>query len=132
MPQHAGTAIPELHQRGEGFGAAGEVGDVALVQLAVEADADQAAVLPPDHRRPAERSAIQGHRRPRRQLHQAIQLRPAGGEVEDLHRMALAAGLEERRQGHRNPRMSAAVGIRIRVLRGRNGGWHHVSLMAVA
>ena len=78
-------------------------------------------------RRPNGRSyRTQCHRRPGDKACRAIQLRTAGGQVEEKDSVTLSVGLKERRQGHRDPRIDAAVGMRITVVSGRNGACHHI------
>lgn len=116
--------IPRLSPRLKGLRAAGQVGNVPRIKLAVEAKTEDLAGLPADHRPPGQRSAVQRHRRSARKAYGAIQLGAAGREVEDLDRMPLAPGLEERRQRHRDAWVRAAVRKSGVVFAGGNGACH--------
>lgn len=105
---------------------------LASVQLAVEGKADEPDAMPLHDRRTAKRTAVQDRGAPNRKIDRAIELRAAGGQVDDLDGMALTMRLQERRQGDRDARMDAAVRIGIAVLKGLNGAWHHFLLAAAA
>ena len=121
------TLFPRLHQGLEGRRTIGQGGNLPDIQLAVEAKANEPVILPSDHRRTTERSAVQDHGRSGRKTNRAIELRTTGGQIDDLDGMALSVRLEEGRQGHRNPRIDVAVRIGITILRGWNravpSGW---------
>src|SRR4051794_6014105 len=107
-----------LPPRRDGFRAGDQRRDFPRLQLAVEAQAQHAGVLPSNDRPAAERSAIQHHARSGCQACRAIELRTAGGEVENADEMPLAIGLKERRQRYLDPRIGPAV----RIGRGVFGG----------
>lgn len=122
--------FPLLAPSREGFRAFRQSGHVARVQLAVEANAQNPGAFPPDHRRPAERAAVQDHRRPGGQANRAIQLRTAGGQVKNLDSISLSFGLKERRQRDLDPRIDATVRERTIVRWGWNGACHGIDGLA--
>jgi hypothetical protein len=101
----------------QGYRAADQGGSFPRIQLAVEAKPHVPAAMPPDYRRPAERAAVQYHRRSNRQACRTIELRTGGRQVEELDRMTLSVCLKKGRQRHRHARIDAAVLIRRTVLR---------------
>ena len=70
--------FPCLHPVREGSRSFDQGGSVPQIQLAVEAETHDPSTSPPDHRRTAERSAVQYHCRSGRQDCRASQLRTAG------------------------------------------------------
>jgi len=112
------------HPCGEGFRAVGERGNIAGVELAIEAEAQDSAVLPANHSGAGQASAVQGDRGSRGKWCRACQLGSTRRQVEQLDGVAVTVGLEESRKGNLDPRVGAAIRERIALL-GRGSRSRH-------
>ena len=113
-----------LHPGGECHRPVDQSGNVPHIERAVEAETEDASVLPSDDRGTTKRSTVKDHRRSNCETDGAFQLRTAGRKIQQVHGMPISVGLKECRQGKLGSRIEAAVGEWIAGLSGRNGSCH--------
>lgn len=113
-----------LHSIGKRSRALGQSGNLSSIKLAVEANAEQIAVLPPDDRSTAQSPAIQSHWRPDRKACLENQFGAAGRQVEEMDRMAVSVDLKKGRKRHLDPRKGAPV---VMIVLKWNGADHQTS-----